>query len=137
MLLRNLVPKDGLSNGRRLLVQCVINEQRLQATIALSHQTVLIPRIPLQPSDECFPIVWQGRQFPRSLDLGMANKAQGQKLQIVGVYMHDAVFTHDQLYVAASRICHPQNTQFAIATNSFNKRKYPVYKELLLNSSLQ
>ena len=71
MLLCNLAPKDGLWNGTRLLVQRVINEQLLQATIAGSHQTVLIPRIALQPTDESFPFVWQRRQFPVRLAFAM------------------------------------------------------------------
>ena len=138
MLLCNLAPKDGLCNGTRLLVQRVINEQLLQATIAGSHQTVLIPRIALQPTDESFPFVWQRRQFPVRLAFAMTiNKSQGQTLQRVGVYLRDPVFTHGQLYVAASRIFHPQNIRFAVAADSFNKTKNVVYREVLLDSLLE
>ena len=36
-----------------------------------------------------------------------ANKAQGQTLQFVGIYLPDHVFTHGQLYVAFSRVMDP------------------------------
>ena len=35
------------------------------------------------------------------------NKAQGQTLQFVGIYLSDHVFTHGQLYVAFSRVQNP------------------------------
>jgi ATP-dependent DNA helicase PIF1 len=31
------------------------------------------------------------------------NKAQGQTMKTVGIYLHELVFTHGQLYVALSR----------------------------------
>ena len=32
------------------------------------------------------------------------NKSQGQTLEQVGLYLHDHVFTHGQMYVALSRV---------------------------------
>jgi ATP-dependent exoDNAse (exonuclease V) alpha subunit len=32
------------------------------------------------------------------------NKAQGQTMKTVGIYLHEPVFTHGQLYVALSRV---------------------------------
>ena len=43
------------------------------------------------------------------------NKAQGQTLQRVGVYLPDPCFTHGQLYVAASRVGLPSRIRFAVA----------------------
>jgi len=40
------------------------------------------------------------------------NKAQGQTLQRVGVLLDEPVFTHGQLYVAASRCGEPSNIRF-------------------------
>ena len=42
------------------------------------------------------------------------NKAQGQTLQRVGVYLPDSCFTHGQLYVAASRVGLPAHLRFAV-----------------------
>ena len=40
------------------------------------------------------------------------NKSQGQSFDRVGVYLPTDVFTHGQLYVAASRVGNPNNIRF-------------------------
>ena len=42
------------------------------------------------------------------------NKAQGQTLQRVGVFLPDPCFTHGQLYVAASCVGLPEHLRFAV-----------------------
>ena len=42
------------------------------------------------------------------------NKAQGQTLRVVGVYLPDPVFTHGLLYVALSRVGDPQHLTVCI-----------------------
>ena len=42
------------------------------------------------------------------------NKAQGQTLQRVGVYLSEMCFSHGQLYVAASRVGLPTHIRFAV-----------------------
>ena len=42
------------------------------------------------------------------------NKAQGQTLQRVGVYLSEACFSHGQFYVAASRVGLPTHIKFAV-----------------------
>ncbi|XP_060184048.1 uncharacterized protein LOC132613812 [Lycium barbarum] len=66
---------------------------------------VFIPRIPLLCSpDEKLPIQFQRTQFPVRLCFAMTiNKAQGQTLDSVGIYLREPVFSHDQLDVALSR----------------------------------
>ena len=58
------------------------------------------------------------------------NKAQGQTLDFVGVYLPDHVFTHGQLYVVFSRV----RTSKAIALYLNSREGYTkniVYKEVL------
>ena len=53
------------------------------------------------------------------------NKAQGQTLQRVGVYLSEPCFSHGQLYVAASRVGLPAHIRFAVdksATGKFRTR---------------
>ena len=45
------------------------------------------------------------------------NKAQGQTLGRVGVCLDSPCFSHGQLYVAASRVGHPDNIKFAVVPN--------------------
>ena len=119
MLLRNLSPSDGLCNGTRLLVKNVINGRMLEATIVTgSHagNTVLIPRIKLSPDEDTIGFEWSRLQFPVRVAFAMTiNKAQGQTLARVGVYLEQPCFSHGQLYVAASRVGHPAHIRFAVA----------------------
>ena len=57
------------------------------------------------------------------------NKAQGQTLDFVGIYLADNVFTHGQLYVAFSRA----QSLFAVAVYVRDKgfTKNIVYQEVL------
>ena len=49
--------------------------------------------------------------------LGLAfNKAQGQTIPKVGVYLLKPMFSHDQLYVALSRAAGRSNTEILVVT---------------------
>ena len=50
------------------------------------------------------------------------NKAQGQTLTCVGVYLERPCFSHGQFYVAASRVGLPENIMFAIEPNQRRRR---------------
>ena len=55
------------------------------------------------------------RQFPVRLAFAMTiNKAQGQTLKTVAIYLHEPVFAHGQLYVALSRSGNPRRTRIYI-----------------------
>ena len=60
------------------------------------------------------------------------NKAQGQTLERIGVYLRRACFAHGQLYVAASRVGHPDHLRFAVErVDGDFLTKNIVYKEVL------
>ena len=63
------------------------------------------------------------------------NKAQGQTLKCVGVWLRGDVFTHGQLYVACSRVSDPENLHFATMEDpsiSNPSAINVVYEEVLL-----
>ena len=64
-------------------------------------EDVLIPRIPLMPTDFSFENV----QFPVRLAFAMSiNKSQGQYLEVCGINLKLPCFSHRQLYVACLRV---------------------------------
>ncbi|XP_049397447.1 uncharacterized protein LOC125861631 [Solanum stenotomum] len=77
---------------------------------------VFIPRILLMTSeDEKLPLPFKRTQFPVRLCFAMTiNKAQGQTLDFVGIYLREPVFSHGQLYVALSRATSSHNVKVLI-----------------------
>ncbi|KAL4583062.1 hypothetical protein LXL04_007626 [Taraxacum kok-saghyz] len=118
ILLRNIDPSNGLCNGTRLICkgfQMNVND----AEIAVGHHAgkrVFLPRIPLCPSaDDMFPFKLKRKQLPIRLSFAMTiNKAQGQTIPNVGVYLPESVFSHGQLYVALSRGISRENTKVLV-----------------------
>jgi ATP-dependent DNA helicase PIF1 len=86
---------------------------------------IFLPRILLCPSDdEMFPSQFKRKQFPVRLSFAMmANKAQGQTIPHAGVYLHELVFSHDQLYIALSRATARSNISILAVPPSDNKDK--------------
>src|SRR6266540_596046 len=115
ILLRNLSTTEGLCNGIRLIVR-KFNKHVIDAEILIgSHlgKRVFIPRISITPSDTELPFKLICRQFPIRLAFAMSiNKAQGQTIPYMGLYLPNPVFTHGQLYVALSRVQSKDNFWF-------------------------
>jgi ATP-dependent DNA helicase PIF1 len=64
------------------------------------------------------------------------NKAQGQTLDFVGLYLPEPVFSHGQLYVALSRAKSSKCIKVLMKPNGDGQRHYSctknvVYKEVL------
>jgi hypothetical protein len=111
ILLRNFSQKKGLCNGTRLLITKLLRHS-IEAEIATGMrigEKVLIPRFQLCQTETRFPFHLIRRQFPIRIAFAMTiNKAQGQTLDSVGIYLTNSVFTHGQLYVALSRVKNPK-----------------------------
>ncbi|XP_066334308.1 uncharacterized protein [Miscanthus floridulus] len=78
-------------------------------------------------SDEMFPSQFKRKQFLIRLSFTMTvNKAQGQTIPNVGVYLPEPVFSHGQLYVALSRATARSNIRILAVPageKDVNKRK--------------
>ncbi|XP_054269201.1 ATP-dependent DNA helicase PIF1-like [Macrosteles quadrilineatus] len=109
ILLRNLEP-PRLCNGTRLLITS-LKENVIEAKIltgSAKGEEVLIPRIPITTAN--LPFNFKRLQFPLKVAFSMTiNKAQGQTLQVAGLYLETQCFSHGQLYVACSRVSSGKN----------------------------
>jgi ATP-dependent DNA helicase PIF1 len=133
MLLRNLDP-PRLCNGTRMIV-CNLHNYLIEATIAAGEfagQTVMIPRIPLLPSD-C-PFEFRRLQFPVALSFAMSiNKSQGQTLFVAVLFLKNPCFSHGQLYVGCSRVGKPTSLFFCMESN---RTRNVVYEDVLQASNV-
>ncbi|XP_015167741.1 ATP-dependent DNA helicase RRM3-like [Solanum tuberosum] len=140
MLLRNLDPSNGLCNGTRLICRG-FDKNIIHAEITTGQyatKQVFIPRIQLSPPEnEGYPFKFIRKQFPIRLCFAMTiNKAQGQTIPNVGLYLPQHVFSHGQLYVALSRGISMATTKVLVMTEQPERYKGTytrniVYKEVL------
>ena len=97
-----------------------------------------MPRISLIPSEnDTYLYHFKRTQFSiRSYFAMTINKAQGQTLDFVRIYLHEPVFSHGQLYVALSRAKTSNSAKILVRPAFPDKRddgytKNVVYKEIL------
>ncbi|XP_052111544.1 uncharacterized protein LOC107469337 [Arachis duranensis] len=138
MLLRNIDHSAGLCNGTRLVVT-KIEKHIIEARGSAGKnkgQKVFIPKMTLSPSDHRIPFKFQRRQFPIMVSYTMTiNKSQGQSLANVGLILKKLVFTHGQLYVAASRVTHRGGLKILLCHDEDNcaETDNVVFKEVFRN----
>ena len=128
MLLRNLDADAGLCNGVRAIVTHA--ERRVLDVMLVSGSRAgaraFIPRLVLAPKNPDLPFVLRRRQFPVKLAWCMTlNKAQGQTLQQVGLYLQESCFSHGQFYVGCSRVGTDRNLKVFCPNQRTKNVVYP------------
>ena len=128
-MLRN-INQPKLCNGPRLSVKKLMTNiiEAKILTGPFKGEDVLNRKF-LIPTDMSFQ--FKRLQFPIRLASAITiNKAQGQSLELCGLYLHTDCFSHGQLYVACSRVGNPDNL-FIYTENGTTKNI--VYPQLLEN----
>ena len=137
MLMRNLEPSKGHCNGSKYYVT-KLHDNIIEAEVAqgaYQGNKIFIPRIPIKPSDSTYPFELNRKQFPVRPSFAItSNKAQGQTLRRVGIYLDRDFFSHGQYYVAQSRVGQPDALKVLVMSRPHRGSVYTsnvVYKEVL------
>ena len=126
IILRSLDP-PRVTNGK-LSVNTI--EAKISYGRYVGHD-IIIPRIPLIPSNSTLPFEFRRLQFPVALCFTMTiNKSQGQTFKAVGIDLTNESLTHGMLYVALSRVGSP-NCLTLLVRKVF-KTHNVVYNEVLI-----
>jgi ATP-dependent DNA helicase PIF1 len=104
ILLQNLNPSRLCSRTRLVIKKLMKNI--IEAPVLNGEfrgDNVLLQRIPIIPTD--VPIEFRHVQFPIRWAFAMKiNKSQGQTMYFCGLHLGTPCFSHEQLYVACSRV---------------------------------
>lgn len=142
MALRNLSPKEGVCNGTRLICRSFKEPDVIEAVIATgpnAGEIFRISRMDIISNERETVIPFRRNQFPIRLAFSMTiNKAQGQTLDFVGLYLPEPVFDHGQLYTAFSRVKRPDAIEVLLKKDASTRpgregyyTKNIVYKEII------
>ena len=124
-MLRN-INQPKLCDGTRLLVKKIMTNI-IEAKILTgpsNGEDILMPQIPMIPTDMSF----QFKRLQSLIRLPFAitiNKAQGQSLELYGLYLHTDCFSHGQLYFTCSRVGNPDNLFIYTETRTTKNIMYP------------
>jgi hypothetical protein len=98
ILFRDIDPHNGLCNGTHLVVKEFDNNAIDYEIVNGQHagNMIFIPQIPMSPSEGItLPFKFKRKQFPMRLCFAITiNKAQGEIIPNVGIYLPDPVFSH-------------------------------------------
>ncbi|KAG8636500.1 hypothetical protein MANES_15G003720v8, partial [Manihot esculenta] len=96
---------------------------------------IFLSRIPLSPAEnKGYPFHIKRKQFPLKLCYAMTiNKMSLQTIPNVGIYLHEHIFSHGQLYVALISM---STTKVSMKSNKTKRKKRTytkniIYKEVL------
>ena len=126
MLLKNWSVAFGLCNGTRLrVIQC--NQNSVKCAVLCGPQAgreFVFCRTEFR-SNQNDAGVWLKRiQLPFRLSFAMTiNKSQGQTFNQVGLLLRKPVFSHGQLYVAASRVRNYNSLCILVDTHYFGSNR--------------
>jgi hypothetical protein len=112
ILLKNLDGTSRLCNGTRLIIWRLTWKLIIAQIISGTHARNIfnILHITTTTNRLKWPFTLQRRQFPLQLAFAMTiNKAQGQTMKTIGIYLLEPIFTHGQLYVVLSRATRVNN----------------------------
>src|SRR6267154_665451 len=136
MVLKNLDAANGVCNGSRGILTRHSNRVLEVKLLTGEHagETVFIPRVANQPSEDENAFRFTRRQFPIRVCFSMTiNKSQGQSVKFVGLDLRSPAFTHGQFYVAVSRVTSVSNIKgIWNEGDEVAKSQNVVYKEVLL-----
>ena len=119
ILLRNLNPMAGHVNGTRYIINNLLPHV-IDATAITGTNVgakLFIPRIGMIPKDASLPFEMTRKQFPVKLAYSLtANKAQGQTLEFVGVFI-----SKEFIYPWATIHCHFKSWKKGLCQDSLQE----------------
>ena len=91
---------------------------------ARNNERVVLPRIELESDLDKVEFLWRRRQFPVYPAFAFTLKKAQEQIILgrVGMFLCHQCFLHGQLYVATSRITHPDHMKYFIKSRENGAR---------------